>query len=60
MTVALKTLPIFAALLFGLAIYFFATDNVALGAAMIAIASSQISIFAAMKAKAKADAEGKL
>lgn len=57
---ALKVLLVFAALLFGMAIYFFVTDNLALGAAMMAVASSQIAIFASLQAKAKADAEGKL
>lgn len=55
---ALKILPVFAVILFGLAVYFFATGNLALGAAMIAIGSSQLAIFAAVTAKNKADREG--
>ena len=57
---ALKILPVFAVLLFGLGVYFVATHNAALGAAMFAIGSSQFAIFAALKAKMKADSEGKL
>lgn len=49
-------LLVFAALLLGLGAYFVATDNLALGAAMFAMASSQFAIFAALKAKAKQDA----
>ena len=57
---ALRVLPVFAVILFGIAVYFFAAENVALGAAMLAIASSQLAIFAAVTAKMKADREGNL
>ena len=46
----LKILPVFAAFLFGVGVYFMATDRIALGAAMFAIGSSQITIFAALLA----------
>ena len=48
-----KLFPLFAAVFFTLAIYFFAKGNAALGAAMIAIASSQLAMFASLTAAAK-------
>lgn len=52
-----KLLIVFALVLFGLAIAFFIKGNVALGAAMIAVATSQIAVFTALNAKAMLDAK---
>jgi len=54
---AIRLLPIFAALLFALGLYFVATDNAALGAAMFAIGASQFAIFGALKAAAAKKAQ---
>ena len=55
---ARKVLPFLSVLLIGAAIYFFVIGNVALGAAMIAIAFSQFAVFAALSAKANDDPKG--
>ena len=52
---ARKVLPFLSVLLIGAAIYFFVIGNVALGAAMIAIAFSQFAVFSALSAKANED-----
>ncbi|GGD93127.1 hypothetical protein GCM10011515_11110 [Tsuneonella deserti] len=52
-----KLLIVFALVLFGLAIAFFIKGDVALGASMVAIATSQIAVFTALAAKAKLDAQ---
>jgi hypothetical protein len=54
-----KLLVAFALILFGLAIAFFIKGEVALGASMIAIATSQIAVFTALNAKAKLDTQRK-
>ena len=48
-----KLLAVMAVVLLGLAVFFFVEGNVALGAAMIAIAMSQIATFAALTANAR-------
>ena len=55
---ARKVLPFLSVLLIGAAIYFFVIGNVALGAAMIAIAFAQFAVFSALSAKANDDPKG--